>query len=118
MFRQDACLHAVRSLFISRAGRSVDACKKKNKNNDGTIAPPLIKKFDIHRLFRFASRRLRLLGFFFGSVFCIMSSSNNGHKVSYKRCQNIAFIIANESTHPPSRRRRASGPSIRNRARF
>jgi len=29
-----------------------------------------------------------------GSVLCIMSSSNNGHKVSYKRCQNVVIIIA------------------------
>ena len=63
--------------------------------------------------FPFALRRLRVLGFFFDSVFCIMSSSNNGHKVSYKRCQNIAFIIADESTHPSNRRYRPSGLSIR-----
>lgn len=122
MFRQDA-FHTRYGLCSSAAlvDRSTHVCKRK-KNNDAThIASSWTRKNrQGHRLFpfRFATTS-SVLGFFFDSVFCIMSSSNNGHKVSYKRCQNIAFIIADESTHPSNRRYRPFGLSIRTgRARF
>lgn len=101
--------------------RSTHVRKKKRRiTTRHTSHRPGLEKIDTATdSFPFALRRLRVLGFFFDSVFCIMSSSNNGHKVSYKRCQNIAFIIADESTHPSNRRYRPFGLSIRaGRARF
>ena len=122
MFRRDA-YHTRYGLCSSAAlvDRSTHVCKKKGRTTTRhTSHRHRLKNTDTAiDSFPFALRRLRVLGFFFDSVFCIMSSSNNGHKVSYKRCQNIAFIIADESTLPSNRRYRPFGLSSRTgRARF
>ena len=53
---------------------------------------------------------LPVVAFRNGSVLCIMSSSNNGHKVSYKRCQNVVIIIAVSQSHAAVAFSRASPP--------